>query len=228
MNKMIILLSGRMRTGKNTLASFMKPLFETKGKTVVEDSFALLMKDSCKEDFKRLGDVLKSINEEITAKISGVIDSIDNKHNGHPYQAALVDIKKSIDKLLIKDESWYDVKTPITRAILQVYGTNIFRQKVDVDYWVKKTYEKVKNNGFDITCICDTRFPNEIENMMSDDWKAITIRINRKLNYPIEVASHPSETSLDDWTSWDYVIDNNGSLEDLKNSAKTIVEDILK
>lgn len=33
---------------------------------------------------------------------------------------------------------------------------------------------------------------------------------------------HPSETSLDDYNQWDYVIDNNGTIENLVNSVKQI------
>jgi len=34
---------------------------------------------------------------------------------------------------------------------------------------------------------------------------------------------HESETALDNWTDWDYVIDNNGTLEELVEKVKQIL-----
>jgi len=36
------------------------------------------------------------------------------------------------------------------------------------------------------------------------------------------VGDHPSETALDYWTNWDYVIDNNGTKKDLFEKVKTL------
>lgn len=90
--------------------------------------------------------------------------------------------------------------------------------------------------------ITDMRFPNELEAIKAKD--GITIRVNRN-SYPTErddikltqraetflsgnIPEHESETALDD-AKFDYVIDNNGTIEDLIQKVKVILvkEDII-
>lgn len=83
--------------------------------------------------------------------------------------------------------------------------------------------------------ITDCRFPNELEAVKKRN--GITIRVNRKnintvspIGTPIEVdraisslpSTHPSETALDNAT-FDYVIDNNGTIEELIEKVKQIL-----
>jgi DNA-binding XRE family transcriptional regulator len=94
--------------------------------------------------------------------------------------------------------------------------------------------------------ITDTRFPNEVEAVKQRG--GINIRINRKQNnyyLPLEYYEglhennmlngnietirkyfHPSETALDNYQDWDYVIDNSGSLEDLIEEVRKILIDL--
>jgi hypothetical protein len=69
--------------------------------------------------------------------------------------------------------------------------------------------------------ITDTRFPNELEAAKTHN--GITIKIVRESGNTIGT-THASETALDDYTKWDYVVDNNGSLEDLKTQILSILE----
>ena len=86
--------------------------------------------------------------------------------------------------------------------------------------------------------ITDNRFPNETKRVKKEG--GITIKIERDFNlrHPgynnleevkqkdIELykqLTHFSETALDDYTDWDHIIQNNGSLEDLIESVKQIL-----
>ena len=101
---------------------------------------------------------------------------------------------------------------------------------------IKDTVERfIIHNNWIIT---DTRFPNELEAVKSR--KGITIRVNRiyskkPINIPGEEASgtsrqdfeearpkHASETALDNAT-FDYVIDNNGTMDDLIKAVRAIL-----
>jgi hypothetical protein len=79
--------------------------------------------------------------------------------------------------------------------------------------------------------ITDLRFPNELKAIK--DYKGITIRINRKKTFEMvmvdhkestveKIPEHPSETALDD-AKFDYVTDNNGSLEELVEKVREIL-----
>jgi hypothetical protein len=86
--------------------------------------------------------------------------------------------------------------------------------------------------------ITDDRFPNETKRVKKEG--GITIRIERDFNlrFPeyqnleevqvkdIELhkrLTHFSETALDDYKDWDYIIKNNGSLEDLIEQVRIIL-----
>lgn len=120
-------------------------------------------------------------------------------------------------------------------------------KRVD-NVWVKGVTEKVaksfgKGNFRQLPLvypnwiITDMRFPNELKAVK--DRGGITIRINRNkwvendnpvieqvLNTTKDFSKeHPSETALDN-AEFDYVIDNNGSIEDLIEKVKLIKNDI--
>ena len=85
--------------------------------------------------------------------------------------------------------------------------------------------------------ITDMRFPNELEAVK--DRGGITIRVNRwmGLAYRSDLSSeksplehleraknlHPSETALDDYKDWDFVINNEGSIEELVEKVREIL-----
>lgn len=73
--------------------------------------------------------------------------------------------------------------------------------------------------------ITDTRFPNELEAIKSRG--GITIRVERPAylqqnNAGIIVSTHESETALDT-AIFDYVINNNGTIEELIDNVQTIL-----
>lgn len=220
--KKVILVSGHMRTGKNQFAEYLQDIFEEKGLTVSTDLFAKTLKDCCKEDFKSLSVVLDNLAEELKEIVNRYTDLKQLMINPHPIQ----NIEKVIDKLKIKDHNWYEDKTDITRIILQIYGTEIFRKRVDDNWWVHQMKKRVLSSSSDVIIITDTRFPNEITEMFDDNYETITVRIERNINTKKYMASHASETSLDNWKEWNYIVENNGTLRDLMSSAKTVVKDL--
>ena len=216
MKKIVILISGKIKSGKNQLADFMKEYFEKQNLKVSADYFAKAVKDGCKEDFKKLADELNNYVIELKRVII-------SKYN---YINEILDSK--IDELKISDENWYENKTFITRTILQLYGTEIFRNRVDSDYWVKQVKDKCEKSDSDIILVTDTRFPNEITEMYSDNYDLITIRLLRDINKD-KSKNHYSETALDDWNEWTYIIDNKrNSLKSLQKQVIMVAEDILK
>jgi hypothetical protein len=77
--------------------------------------------------------------------------------------------------------------------------------------------------------VTDMRFPNELEAIKNRE--GITIRVNRDIRCKDGLADivgrmkeeqHPSETALDDAT-FDYTIDNNGTIEELIEKVKEIL-----
>jgi hypothetical protein len=108
----------------------------------------------------------------------------------------------------------------MTRILLQLYGTEIFRNRVDKEYWAKQVVENVKNSDSDVIFITDVRFPSEIDALKNQGFDIITIRINRRMTREHEFNQHESETALDNYGLFDEVVENNGTLEELKEKAK--------
>ncbi len=128
---------------------------------------------------------------------------------------------------------------PITvRQFLQELGTDVCRQ-IHPNTWVNALFVDYKaelNDAYNPNAepeypnwiITDVRFPNEAEAIKERG--GIVIRINR-LNSTSQDGhtyickhdrTHPSETALDDY-KFDYVVENNSTIEDLIEKIKQIL-----
>lgn len=74
------------------------------------------------------------------------------------------------------------------------------------------------DNGFAKWIITDMRFPNE--KLAVEEWGGITIRVSRSDS---PQSDHESETSLDHDTNWDYLIINDGSIEELIEQVRDLL-----
>lgn len=122
------------------------------------------------------------------------------------------------------------------RELLQLLGTEVGRN-IHNDFWVNALFTDYVGKDYS-TCTCghidencihedkviypnwlitDTRFPNEVATIKSKG--GIIIRVNR-INTQIDI--HPSETALDDY-NFDYIIENNGTIEELIAKVKEIL-----
>lgn len=219
----IVLLSGKMRCGKNVAADFIADHLKSRGFTVDFDYYARDLKQHCQEDFKDLIDYLNDWVLNFRTLFKGLM----SKSMVH-----------EIDHLLTGSDNWYEEKKPINRILLQTYGTQIFRNRVDKDYWVKNLVNRIIKSKADYTLITDARFKNEIEKLIYyyTLWKdsnilkslitthtIVKIRIKKDDAMGIN-SNHESETDLDNYTGWDFEINNNGSLEILKDRCISIAE----
>lgn len=220
--KTVVLMCGKMRTGKNALADFLKTEFTNHGLTVKQDAFANTLKDYCSEDFKDLQNKLNDYCAKVIGNI-GVLYDLDK----HPNIKAQYDLVCNIvNSIKTTKENWYEDKNIITRSILQTVGTNLMRNRVDNNFWVNRFVDKVYNSSEDVVICSDARFPNEIElvHCQLPQDRVITIKVERDTGI---VDTHASETALDGYTCFDYVVENKGTLQDLKGSAEVIVDDIV-
>ena len=128
---------------------------------------------------------------------------------------------------------WTGEKDEEGRSLLQNLGTNWVRTKYP-NYWADLVGQFLNSidKQFDIALIPDLRFCNEERRVKKFNKNCITIRIN-KLNedgtYILspsltpEQHAHPSECSMDD-VAFDIMVNNSGTLDDLKEDAKEIIE----
>lgn len=124
--------------------------------------------------------------------------------------------------------NWNGVKNNFGRDLLQHIGTNVIREK-NPDYWVDFLMEFLSmfKNQWDYVIIPDCRFPNEIDRWREENWKTIAVKINRLNFKPLLTAEqqlHPSETSLDNYKDFDYIINSNNDLSSLAESVNEFIK----
>jgi len=207
--KKVILVSGKLQSGKNQFAEYLEKEYILDNVKVKQDCFAQDLKDACKEDFKPLVTYLNKAIEDIR-------DCVEPYNQDDEFLSSLM-------KLRTHDENFYENKNDITRILLQLYGTDIFRKRVDTDYWVKRMISKIKESDKQVFIITDVRFPNEIDLVKAEsDFDVVSIRVERDIDRSGSENEHESETALDDYKKFTYTVDNTGTLEDLWKAMDVI------
>ena len=198
---MIIGICGLIGAGKDTAADYLVNFHEFR-----RDSFAATLKDAVASVFGWDRELL----EGRTKTAREWREQID------PWWAARLNMPNL---------------TP--RLVLQLWGTEVCRKGFHDEIWIASVENKIRQSKDNIV-ISDCRFPNEITSIrnaggrviritrgQNPDWFAVARR-NPELmpvQYP---AVHASEYS---WaaTDFDFVVDNNGSIEDLYAQLKNLV-----
>ena len=146
-------------------------------------------------------------------------------------------IKKIVEEVFVlPKETIYDRKlreselphpwTGLTvRSLLQLIGTELFRDRINKDIWVHSLLLRIKNETSSNWTITDVRFPNEKEVIEREyDGKVITIKVVRP--------GHNGETKggikHHESESYDLAADisvvNDGGFEDLYRKIDEIME----
>jgi len=165
---MILLLSGKMNSGK--------------------DTFARMLMDACPYPTEKLkfADGLKDILSEMFEVSRPELERL--KDLGEPY-----------------------------RGYLQRFGSGKMKELFGDDVWAKLTEERCSDDKT-LYIIDDFRFP--IEHLSG----SFTVRIHRaQLPDTLVNTAHISEIALDDFV-FDYDINNEGSLEDLRTKAEELLD----
>lgn len=214
---MIIGICGFIGSGKDTVADYLVNFHGFR-----RDSFAATLKDAVSNVFGWDRDLLEGRTTEARAW------------------------REQVD-------TWWAERLSIPnltpRWVLQQWGTEVCRRAFHDDIWIASLENKVRNSQSDIV-ISDCRFPNEIASIKRAGGKVIWIQrgalpewytcalidnktsgkhsveskekkhLGMKYQYP---TVHASEWA---WigTQFDAEIDNNGSIEDLYQQIKNLVQ----
>ncbi len=163
---------------------------------------------------------------------------LENPFVPKPSMALIIAFSDALKEILIKAnlctrEEVYGKKTDFSRMILQKIGTEIIRDHVDEDFWVKKmdeTLNSINHSPFTnfkelFVIIHDVRFRNEAEFIKEKGGVLIKI-----LRDETSVDNHRSEAEQSSITlrPKDYLIMNRGSLKELRDAVSMVVGHILK
>ena len=106
---------------------------------------------------------------------------------------------------------YYDTEELAKQAYLKEYNKILFELEQETKLLQRKNYP--------MWIITDCRFKNELQAIKDRD--GIVIRVNRN-NSLFKSVIHESETALDN-AKFDYIIDNNGTIEELIEKVKEIL-----
>lgn len=223
---MIICLSGRKSSGKNTLANYAAGLI-LKNQGIITSNFAiteegwLWVKEVCNnpntEGILDLNNpnsqVQKFLIEEVYpfVKLYSFADELKTfcinvlglTHN----QCYGLDAdKNSLTNIRWEDCAGSNKQGIMTaREVLQYFGTNMCRKMVP-NCWAEATMKKIARENSMCAIITDCRFPDEVESVQNAGGTVI------RLVRDIYNDQHESEVALDienyDWTKFDFIFDN--------------------
>jgi hypothetical protein len=119
------------------------------------------------------------------------------------------------------------------RFVLQKVGTECMRHGLFDGIWVSRTKQKIQRQSYLDFVIPDVRFPNEIEMIHSQGGIVVEVKRGPQPQWAQEfrtLGAEPKDVHPSEWM-WmkeriDHVIENNGSLLDLKNQVSNLLDAI--
>ena len=151
-----------------------------------------------------------------------------NKYNFTKFSFADPLKEMLINAGLITYNEAYVEKTPRSRELLQKIGTNIFREQVEYDYWIKAAQKRIRilfEDGFNNIVIDDIRFPNEAD--LVKGYNGFLIKMEREDFIDTTAGTiHPSESLVDSIKS-DYVIRaKSGEIDKILKGVDIIMSEV--
>lgn len=222
---MILAINGRMGSGKDTVGEILQYLIWVKGNVDYEQFKQFKNEGFRKETWS--GWQIKKFSDKLKDMVCILIGCTREQLEDQTFKATPLGEEWDIDR--VSHGFDFNIKTT-PRDILQKLGTDFGRDMIHPDVWVNSLFVDY-HSGIKMSdyieskwIITDLRFPNELQRIKN--LGGICIRVNRKSNILPCVAheyQHPSETSLDNNEGFNYIIDNNGTIEELIEKVKEIL-----
>ncbi len=113
------------------------------------------------------------------------------------------------------------------RSVLQEFGIELLGKKMDRGFLISRILEDIKVFSFfyENIIITDARLLDEIIIPKEAYPAAITIRIDRSNpnNLTATQKNHITEIGLDTYENFDYVVENDGTIEELEQKVRNIL-----
>ena len=241
---MIIGISGKKQSGKNTVADIWQYLYDYHNNDykhpINRNDLNSYLKNShnlkCEWEQKSFAEKIKKIvclllNCTMTDLEDPIFKETELgeewwKYEVSKYYLGKKEIIKYYDyhymenslnaKEITKLQGYYLNLIKLTpRILMQLLGTDAGRNIIHPNIWVNSLMRDYNGSKW---LISDVRFPNELEAIKMHNNKLI--RVVRTFEHEDD---HLSEIALDYYDDWNYVINNNGSIDNLIFKVKEIM-----
>lgn len=215
-------MSGKMGSGKDYATDYLISEYEKRGLKVTKLAFA----DALRDEVNELAEMFYSKMNKDTEHPSEVMQELANKMN-----TSVMEIISMYDEFMRDDDynagvfNCHERRSNRQRALLQYWGTEV-RRAQNTNYWVEQAKKKaisLHEEGYNIVIIVDCRFPNEADGVKELNGKVIRVEVRstiqahrlggRGTSFDIQSLTHSSETSLDDYSKFDYIFHSNNKTD---------------
>lgn len=116
------------------------------------------------------------------------------------------------------------------REFLQKLGTDVIRGQIDEKFLIKRLIDDIRVLSYfcDIIVVTDVRMPLEFEEVAKafDNVKKVLVeRPNFESSLSGQEQKHITETALDSYSGYDYKLQNDGTLDDLKRKVYELLKE---
>ncbi len=209
---MILVISGKARSGKDTFAKMLaRELQKQTGKAYVLMAYAHKLKTMIQKDF-----------DLSYAQLWGDEKEIEDKRykQADPGMSGMAVRYAHDDRRAAKLPPHYWT----AREIMQNYGQ--FFRTIDYNFWVRELFNTIEEREYKNVIITDGRHRNEINAVV--DRGGYHIRVQRENKDSVHNEQHISETALDSSHEVDFNVINNWTLKELKVAAEDVAKFLIK
>lgn len=123
--------------------------------------------------------------------------------------------------------NWDGKEETKPRDFLQQFGIDFIKNKIDNNFLIKRMCEDIDiySYFYDVLVITDARLVEEIDIIKEKYDNSLVLRINgiQDNGLTIEQKNHITETNLDNYDNFDYIIENNGDCDKLIKEVENVI-----
>lgn len=227
-------MAGLKGSGKNTVANFLQERLEHNGVNVKQMALA--------DELRRLVSILNPIvGVEAYKHLHLGLDGDGEYHYGPPESVRYNDAIQRLGYDAAK------VEYPELRRLLQVFGSDVARDQIDENVWVNTLLQSLyrylmsllwTERDNTVVIVTDVRFPNETYELCAfaaeNSAKVYGMLVERaglksdghQSERPDEAFRHPCLRD-DGYDVCEYTIENNGTLDDLRQYCYALADEDL-
>ena len=125
---------------------------------------------------------------------------------------------------------WDGSESTKPRTLLQQLGIELIKNNIDNKLFIKRIIEDIEifSYFYDIIIVKDARLLDEIESLKSKYKDLVLIKIEKDSDNGLsnEQKNHITETDLDNYNNYNYIIKNNNSYNNLRSDVINILKEV--